>query len=79
MSSDPDAVQRWWRNSVGGRERGFLASNGATLYIMRASVAPYAAIFGYYDPVSNTGHLPHIGVVTLGEMELLVLLWTASH
>ena len=64
---------------LGAVKGGFLASNGATLYIMRAPVAPYAAIFGYYDPVSNTGHLPHIGAVTLDEIELLVLLWTASH
>ena len=60
---------------IGAVEGGFLASNGATLYVIRADIDPYAGIFGYYDPQSKTGYLAHNGDVIVDEMDLLVLLW----
>ena len=57
---------------VGAVERGFLASNGATLYVIRADAGYLVGVFGYYDPESEIGFVPRIGDVV--EMELLVLL-----
>ena len=54
-------------------EGGFLTSNGAVLYAMRAPIGQYTAI-GYYDPISIIGHLSHSGMETVTDMELLVLL-----
>ena len=64
---------------TGAVEGGFLESNGATLYVIRAPAGPRTAIFGYYDPASNSGYVPHFGPVLVIEMELLVLLWTVTH
>ena len=57
----------------GAVKGGFLASNGASLYVMRASANVYT-VLGYYDPSAGAGYMPHYGVVTKTEMELLVLL-----
>ena len=64
---------------TGAVEGGFLESNGATLYVIRAPAGPRTAIFGYYDPASNSGYVPHFGPVLVIEMELLVLLWSVTH
>ena len=53
---------------------GFLASNGAILFVIKGSAETYTGIFGYYDPESAIGLLAHSGVVEVTDMELLVLL-----
>ena len=57
----------------GGVEGGFLASNGAILYVMRAPANQFI-VFGYYDPVATIGYIPYTAIKTVTEMELLVLL-----
>ena len=61
---------------VGAVEGGLLANNGAILYVMRGPAETYTGIFGYYDPKTPLGILPHKGTVTVTEMELLVVLWS---
>ena len=58
----------------GAVEGGILASNGATLYVIKADAGSLVGVFGYYDLESQTGFVPYVGDVV--EMELLVLLWS---
>ena len=58
---------------VGAVEGGFLASSGATLYVIRAPIENYIVI-GYYDPTAITGYVYKSDVYTVIDMELLVLL-----
>ena len=60
----------------GAMKGGFLASNGATLYVIRGSAETYTGIFGYYDPEANIGLIAHSGVESVTDMELLVVLWS---
>ena len=58
---------------VGAVEGGFLASNGATLYVIRAPIENFIVI-GYYDPIDCFGYVSSNGMKTVINMELLVLL-----
>ena len=59
---------------MGAVEGGFVASSGATLYVIRWPADQFT-VFGYYDPHTAKGYLPYLAGVNLDHMELLVLLW----